>query len=233
MTVWAIIPARSGSKRLPHKNIKKFLKRPLIFHSINFAKKLKFIDNIFISTDSKKYKKIIEENYDIKVPFLRSRSAARDKSMEEDILFDIFKQCKKNKLKLPTDVLWLRPTMPLRCLNSFNEAFKIYRKQNNSLCMVTEQDSRIFKVIGNFILPINKDFTKKSMIRYQDTEHYYKIFYGEFFKFPKKFNRKFLTKKKRYFILPDECKYDIDTKLDLKNLQTLSKSQKFKKFIHN
>ena len=99
MIIWAIIPARSGSKRLPDKNIKKFLKNPLIFHSINFAKKLKFIDNIFISTDSKKYKKMIEKKYDIKVPFLRSKSAASDKSMEEDILFDIFKKCKKNKYK--------------------------------------------------------------------------------------------------------------------------------------
>jgi CMP-N,N'-diacetyllegionaminic acid synthase len=233
MITWAIIPARNGSKRLPDKNIKKFLKKPLIFYSINFAKKLKFIDNIFVSTDSMNYKNIIEKKYDIKIPFLRSKIAANDKSMEEDILFDILKQCKKNKLKLPTDVLWLRPTMPLRCLSSFNKAFKIYKKQKKSLCMIVEQDSRLFRIKKNFIIPVNKDFTKKSMIRYQDTKPYYKIFYGEFFKFPKQFNREFLTKKKKYYILPDECKYDIDTKLDLKYLEILSKDLKFKKFIHN
>tara|TARA_B100001175_G_scaffold317543_1_gene334886 strand:- start:443 stop:667 length:225 start_codon:yes stop_codon:yes gene_type:complete len=72
MIIWVIIPARNGSKKLPDKNIKKFFGKSLIFHSINFAKKLKFIDNIFIFTDSKKYKKIIENNYDIKIPFLRS-----------------------------------------------------------------------------------------------------------------------------------------------------------------
>lgn len=232
MIIWAIIPARTGSKRLPDKNIKKFLGKPLIFHSINFAKKLKFIDNIFISTDSKKYKKIIENNYDIKIPFLRSKIASFDNSMEEDILFDILKQCKKKRLQLPTHVLWLRPTMPLRCLNSFNKAFNIYKKQKNSLCMVVEQDSRVFRINGKYILPVNMDLKKKSMIRYQDTKHFYKIFYGEFFKFPRIFNRKFLTKNKKYFILPNECQYDIDTALDLKYLQYISKNKNFKKFIH-
>ena len=56
--LWAIIPARSGSVGLKNKNITSFLGKPLLAHSINFAKKLKFIDKILLSTDSKKYKKI-------------------------------------------------------------------------------------------------------------------------------------------------------------------------------
>ena len=55
---WAIIPARSGSKGLKNKNIKIFLKKPLLVHSINFGKKLNFIDKVFLSTDSSLYKKI-------------------------------------------------------------------------------------------------------------------------------------------------------------------------------
>jgi CMP-N,N'-diacetyllegionaminic acid synthase len=56
--LWAIIPARSGSVGLKNKNITSFLGKPLLAHSINFAKKLKFVDKILLSTDSQKYKKI-------------------------------------------------------------------------------------------------------------------------------------------------------------------------------
>ena len=52
---WAVIPARSGSKSLKNKNIKKFLKLPLIAHSILSAKKNKLIKKIIFSSDSKKY----------------------------------------------------------------------------------------------------------------------------------------------------------------------------------
>ena len=56
LQTWAIIPARSGSKGI--KNIIPFIDIPLLVHSINFAKKLKFIDKIILSTDSKKYQKV-------------------------------------------------------------------------------------------------------------------------------------------------------------------------------
>ena len=60
--LWVIIPARSGSKGIKNKNIKKFLNVPLLVHSINFAKKLKFVDKIFFSSDSKKYSDLARKN---------------------------------------------------------------------------------------------------------------------------------------------------------------------------
>ena len=72
-----IIPARGGSKRIPGKNIKKFWGKPLIFYSINVAKKSKLFDKIFVSTDSKKIKKI-SEKYGAKVPFLREKKYSKD-----------------------------------------------------------------------------------------------------------------------------------------------------------
>ena len=52
--IWAFIPARSGSKSLKNKNIKLFMKKPLIAHSILLAKKIKIISQIIFSTDSDK-----------------------------------------------------------------------------------------------------------------------------------------------------------------------------------
>ena len=81
--LWAIIPARSGSKGLKDKNISSFLNKPLLTHSINFAKKLKFVDKIILSTDSEKYSEI-GLKYGAEVP-LRSKNASKSNSMEEDV----------------------------------------------------------------------------------------------------------------------------------------------------
>ena len=117
---WAIIPARSGSKGLKDKNIKPFLSKPLLVHSINFAKKLKFINKIILSTDSNKYKKIGIKN-GAEVPFLRSKKASLSHSMEEDVLEDIRIKTLKINEELPDYILWLRPTCPLRDLKLYNK----------------------------------------------------------------------------------------------------------------
>ena len=58
MNIVAIIPARKGSKGIINKNIIIYKKRPLLYHSIKSALKLKKIDKVLVSTDSKKYKSL-------------------------------------------------------------------------------------------------------------------------------------------------------------------------------
>ena len=53
--IWALIPARSGSKSIKNKNITNLNGKPLIAYSINHAKKTKYIKRIIFSSDSKKY----------------------------------------------------------------------------------------------------------------------------------------------------------------------------------
>ena len=57
----AIIPARGGSVGLPNKNIKKFIDKPLIAHTIISALKSKKISNIVVTTDSKKIAEIVKK----------------------------------------------------------------------------------------------------------------------------------------------------------------------------
>ena len=63
MKTIAIITARSGSSGIKNKNIKMINNKPLIYYTIKFAKKLKFIDKLIFSTDSKKYLKIALKYY--------------------------------------------------------------------------------------------------------------------------------------------------------------------------
>ena len=58
---WAIIPARSGSQSVKHKNIIKVNGRPLIAYTILDAKKILRVDKVLVSSDSKKYLNIAKK----------------------------------------------------------------------------------------------------------------------------------------------------------------------------
>ena len=62
MKIISIIPARGGSKGVPKKNIKRFLNKPLISHSIEYSQSSKKIIETYVSTDDLKIKKISEEH---------------------------------------------------------------------------------------------------------------------------------------------------------------------------
>ena len=59
--VIVIIPARSGSKSIKNKNIRKFKGKPLIYHTIEYAIKSKIIDEVVVTTDSQKYINLIKK----------------------------------------------------------------------------------------------------------------------------------------------------------------------------
>ena len=84
----AIIPARSGSKRIPHKNIKDFLGKPIIAYSIETALQSGLFDEVMVSTDSENIAAIARQ-YGAKVPFLRSRETADDYATLSDVIDEV------------------------------------------------------------------------------------------------------------------------------------------------
>ena len=234
MRTYAIIPARSGSKRFKNKNITKLLNTPLFMHSINFANKLKFIDKIILSSDSKKYLNTAKDNKKL-IKHLRSKKSSKDTSMEEHILRDLIKFFKREKINYPDCILWLRPTHPLRDKDTFNKAYNRFKRNKKTVMVVHKVDSRLFKSRKKFIYPINDKIKKKSMLRSQDTKPLYSIFSGEFFRLSKKININFLGKQKTYVLAPKYTNFDIDNIVDLNILQNLIKFnyKVYKKFLHN
>lgn len=73
----AIIPARGGSKRIPHKNIKLFHGKPMIAYSIEAAQKSNLFDKIIVSTDDEEIVKVAQ-SYGAEVPFIRPKELADD-----------------------------------------------------------------------------------------------------------------------------------------------------------
>ncbi len=81
----AIIPARAGSKRIKNKNIKNFLGNPIISYVIKEAIKSKIFDDIIVSTNSNKIKKIAE-NSGAKVYFKRPMNLSTDKVTTQKVI---------------------------------------------------------------------------------------------------------------------------------------------------
>ena len=91
----ALIPARSGSKRLKNKNILKLNGKPLIAHTINYAKKAKIFDKIILSTESKKYAEI-GKKYGAEVPVLRKKKPQTNKNLFKNSFFNLISPSEKS-----------------------------------------------------------------------------------------------------------------------------------------
>lgn len=87
----AIIPARGGSKRIPRKNIKPFLGKPIIAYSIEAAIKSGLFDEVMVSTDDEEIASIARR-YGASVPFLRSAKNANDFAGTEDVLLEVLEK---------------------------------------------------------------------------------------------------------------------------------------------
>ena len=112
MRVIAIIPARSGSKGVPNKNIRMLGGYPLIAWSISAAKKTRLINEVVVSTDSEEYAQIAN-NYGASVPFLRPVSLSKDDSSDLSCIQHALGEI-RNINGRPDIIVHLRPTTPLR-----------------------------------------------------------------------------------------------------------------------
>ncbi|MFM1771003.1 MAG: hypothetical protein RLZZ71_145 [Bacteroidota bacterium] len=87
----AIIPARAGSKRIPRKNIRTFLGKPVIAYSIEAALNTKLFDEVMVSTDDLEIARIAKD-YGARVPFLRSEKMSNDHASTMDVIEEVLKE---------------------------------------------------------------------------------------------------------------------------------------------
>jgi pseudaminic acid cytidylyltransferase len=93
----AIIPARSNSKRIPKKNIKLFLGKPIIAYAIEAALNSRVFDEVIVSTDSIEIADIAK-HYGASVPFLRSEKNADDFATTSEVLLEVIKKLNDNHI---------------------------------------------------------------------------------------------------------------------------------------
>jgi N-acylneuraminate cytidylyltransferase len=132
--VVAIIPARSGSKGVPDKNIKLLAGRPLLAYSIAAARLTNNIDRVIVSTDSEHYAHIAQE-YGAEVPFLRPPKLSGDNSTDYEWIRHALDWMQNEKGFIPDYLVHLRPTTPLREPIYIEEAIKRLMQDNSATAL--------------------------------------------------------------------------------------------------
>ena len=135
----AVIPARSGSKGLPDKNIRPVNGKPLLAYTIEAALESGCFDTVHVSTDSERYAEIARQ-YGADVPFLRSAALATDTASTWDAVREVLARYDELGKRFDTMML-MQPTTPLRTGEDVKEAYAfLQKKQAKSVIAVCEVD---------------------------------------------------------------------------------------------
>ncbi|RDV16476.1 pseudaminic acid cytidylyltransferase [Pontibacter diazotrophicus] len=123
----AIIPARGGSKRIPRKNIKDFLGKPIIAYSIEAALHSGLFEEVMVSTDDEEIAAVAKK-YGASVPFLRSSATSDDFATTAAVLTEVLKDYAAAGGNFVYGCC-LYPTAPLVKIPSIKEAFELMTSQ--------------------------------------------------------------------------------------------------------
>ena len=134
-----IIPARGGSKGIPHKNIKPLGGKPLIYYTIDCARQFVSDDDICVSTDDQKIIKCVEE-YGLKVPFVRPADLATDTVGTYEVLLHALSFYEKHG-KIYDNIILLQNTSPFRSAEHVKDAMKLYSSDIDMVVSVKETTS--------------------------------------------------------------------------------------------
>ncbi len=124
LNVVAIIPARGGSKGIPHKNIKSFAGYPLIAYSIAAARESRFVSRILVSTDDPEIA-AVARTWGAETPFLRPAEISGDSTLDLPVFQHAVSWLLDNEGFRSDIVIQLRPTSPFRTPGLVDEAVQL------------------------------------------------------------------------------------------------------------
>ncbi len=135
--ITAVIPARSGSKRLPDKNIKKLLGRPLVFYTIDSVLDHNEITKIIFTTDSQHYIDLVKQEYGdcIKYEYRPSEYAGDNVKV-----YDELKRLIENDVIKTEWYLQCLPTSPLRDHSIVGDLIKNWKNNTRPIFSAVDYD---------------------------------------------------------------------------------------------
>ena len=162
-----IIPARSGSKRIKNKNLKFFIDAPILEYTIKNLKSFDFFDQIYVSTNSKKIKKLAIK---LKVKVIdRPQMLANDHATTYDVMSHALKKIQNSKLKY---LFCIYPTSVFIEKRHILDSLKIMNKKKYDYIISTKKinyyPDKLFSVKKNKIQDVGK--LLKNLAKTQDME---------------------------------------------------------------
>lgn len=214
----AIIPARSGSKGVPDKNIRDLCGKPLMAYAIEAARDSGMFEEIMVSTDSEHYAAIAKE-YGAQVPFLRSEATSSDTASSWDMVEEVLNGYRSLGREFDTFCL-LQPTSPLRSAEDIKKAYQLYydRAEFAVVSVCEAEHSPLWAghlpEDGEFIDFVNRNRPS----RRQAGKKFYRLNGAIYIANISRFEQdRFLYQKGSYaYIMDQESSVDIDSELDFK-----------------
>lgn len=215
----ALITARGGSKGIPKKNIVKLCGKPLIHWTAESVLKSKYVDKIFLSTDSDEIINSVK-NFDIEVPFKRPKILSSDKATSTDVILHFIDWMKKSGNTFDT-LLLLQPTSPFRKTGHIDNSIKKFISASNALSLISVTENIKSPYLSRKLNSkdyIENLFNVKSEKRRQDLPVTYYINGAIYLMDIKNFEKykTFQTPKTLSYIMPYYSSIDIDEPMDLK-----------------
>lgn len=220
-----IIPARGGSKGIPHKNIKPLAGKPLIYYTIDVARQIVNDEDICVSTDDQEIIKCVED-YGLKVPFVRPAELATDKAGTYGVLVHALNYYEQQG-KHYDNVILLQNTSPFRTAEHVREALNLYRHDIDMVVSVKECPANpyycVFEEDPKGFLYISKG--DGSITRRQDAPKVYEYNGAIYVINPESLKKTDLGhfKHRIKYVMDDMSSIDLDTMFDWKMAEMIIK----------
>tara|TARA_B100000963_G_C22631185_1_gene675013 strand:- start:2141 stop:2833 length:693 start_codon:yes stop_codon:yes gene_type:complete len=210
-----VITARGGSKRIPRKNIKDFLGKPIIAYSIELAIESRLFEEVMVSTDDEEIANVAK-SFGAKVPFLRSAENANDYAGTFEVLKEVMGRYKKIGQSF-NYLCCLYPTAPFVQKETLQRTYDLLKKRCYHtvfpVCKYSTPIQRALKIVNDRIEMFSPENRYK---RSQDLEQaYYDV--GQFYwldvsKMDKE--GQLYSSKSGFVVLDEKLVQDIDTPED-------------------
>jgi N-acylneuraminate cytidylyltransferase len=217
MRILALIPARSGSKRLPRKNIKLLGGIPLVNWSINAAQGVSEICDVLVSTNDQEIAEISRKANAL-VPWLRPEGLANDNSSMVDVALHALDWYESARGQVDGLIL-LQPTNPFRTKELIIKGINQFKEEpNKPIVGVTQNHNHplwSLELKGGYLIP-HKDSNSHNM-RFQDLPQLFSINGSFYLISPQdlRSNRSFIGKQNvPLFAFSPREDLDIDTEWD-------------------
>jgi len=231
MSVVAVIPARGGSKRIPHKNIKPFCGKPMIAYSIETAKNAGIFDRIIVSTDSKEIASIAKD-FGAEIPFMRPVELADDFAGTDAVILHALKWLIKDGEKIDY-ICCIYATAPFVKAEYIIKGYNLLREKNAASCFsVTTYPFPIFRSLKinsqnrlEMFWPEYRETRSQDLTEaYHDAGQFYWANVTNYLK-----EKQFYSKNAVPVVLPRYLVQDIDTIEDWNTAELMFRAQQLTK----
>ncbi len=232
--IFAIIAARSGSKSIKDKNLSLINGKTLLNWIVKKALQSKYVDRIFVSTDSNFYQKL-SIKYGAECPFLRPKKISGSSSKEIEYILHLLKFLKNNKFLIPDYVVRLQPTSPFQNTSDIDTSIRkiINEKNATSLQVVSESSQSPLKALKIYNKKFIKPYFLRSANNVLNRQKLKKSYYRSNIIISKTKNilknKTQIGNKSLFHLIPNYRSIDINDSYDLELAKMINKKFKFLK----